>query len=240
MGKIRTLRLSPAAKTRRNFVWLLIGCFLLSISAGAQTKSALDSDSKGWVDILPDESFHGWTRIAIPPDKPVDPVSQWKVDVANRVLICEGDKGHEWLRYDRELRNAIFHVEWRFTKIPAGKGYNSGAYIRNSANGRIWHQAQIGGGSGGFLFGDTLVKGAIQRVNLRQQMKENRVREAGEWNTYELRSDGKTISLWVNGAVTNEFIECEIPKGYVGLEAEGYRIEFRNLKLKELRGSSPD
>jgi hypothetical protein len=29
--------------------------------------------------------------------------------------------------------------------------------------------------------------------------------------------------------------DCEVPKGYLGLEAEGYRVEFRNLKLKELR-----
>ena len=38
----------------------------------------------------------------------------------------------------------------------------------------------------------------------------------------------------MNGAVVSEFDECEVRKGYVGLEAEGYRIEFRNLKLKVL------
>lgn len=207
---------------------------MVAMAAGAQTKSALESDPKGWVDIFPDESLRGWTRVAIPPDKPLDATSQWKVDKANGVLVCEGNRGHEWLRYDRELRNAIFHVEWRFTKIEKGKGYNSGVYARNSADGRVWHQAQVGGGNGGYIFGDTPVKGVVQRINLRPQMKENRVREAGEWNTYELRADGKTITLWVNGAVTNEFTECELPKGYFGLEAEGYRIEFRNIKLKEL------
>jgi len=85
------------------------------------------------------------------------------------------------------------------------------------------------------LFGNTLVKGVPQRVNLREKMSENRVKPAGEWNTYEIRALGRQISLWVNGAVTNEFTDCEVPRGYVGLEAEGYRVEFRNIQLKRLQ-----
>jgi hypothetical protein len=43
---------------------------------------------------------------------------------------------------------------------------------------------------------------------------------------------GKDVTLWVNGAVTNEWHGCEVPEEYVGLEAEGFRIEFRNVKVK--------
>jgi len=46
--------------------------------------------------------------------------------------------------------------------------------------------------------------------------------------------DDPKISLWVNGDVTSEFAVSEVSKGYLGLEAEGSRIEFRNLKLKIL------
>jgi hypothetical protein len=186
------------------------------------------------VDIMPDPSFKGWTRLAFMTTNPMDPVSQWKVDTANKVLVCEGDRGHEFLRYDQELANAIFHVEYRFTKIEGGKGYNSGVMIRNSADGTIWHQAQAGDQSGGWLFGGSPAQGTLQRFNLRAQMKENSVKAAGEWNVFELRSDGPKITLWVNGVVSNEMTNCEVPKGYAGLEAEGYRVEFRNIKLKVL------
>ena len=71
-------------------------------------------------------------------------------------------------------------------------------------------------------------------VNLRQKMSANRVKPAGEWNVYEIRAVGKQIALWVNGAVVNEFADCEVPRGYFGLEAEGYRVEFRNIQLKRL------
>jgi hypothetical protein len=207
---------------------------LSAISLWAQTPSALESDPKGWVDIMPDQSFKGWTRLPFLTTNPMDPVSQWKADTANKVLVCEGDHGHEFLRYDKELANAIFHAEYRFTKIEAGKGYNSGVMIRNSADGAIWHQAQAGDQSGGYLFGSSPAQGKPQRFNLRTQMKENPVKPAGEWNVVELRADGPKITLWVNGVVTSEMTNCEVPKGYVGLEAEGYRIEFRNIKLKEL------
>lgn len=214
---------------RRLFLLMAFG-----IACWAQTPSALESDPKGWTDIMPDATFKGWTRLPFMVTTPMNPESQWKVDSANKLLICEGDKGHEYLRYDKELANLILHVEWRFVPIAGGKGYNSGVMVRNNADGSIWHQAQVGDASGGFLMGDTLVGGSKQRVNLRAQMKENRVKPAGEWNTYEIRAEGPKMTLWVNGAVTTEITNLEVLKGFVGLEAEGYRIEFRNIKLKVL------
>ena len=62
-----------------------------------------------------------------------------------------------------------------------------------------------------------------------------RVKPAGEWNTLEVTAAGKALTLWVNGAVTCQFEDCGREKGRVGLEGEGYRIEFRNLKVKALR-----
>jgi|SRR5271157_1006913 len=208
--------------------------FLLSATLWAQTRNALPSDTSGWIDILPDESFKGWTRVAIPPDKALDSVSQWKLDKARRVIICEGDRGHEWLRYDREFANFILHVEWRFTEREGLKGYNSGVFIRNSADGRVWHQAQVGAGNDGYLFGRTLLDGKLTDMKFSPKPKVNRIKPPGEWNIYEIWCQGPKITLWVNGVVSSEFAAPEVPKGYLGLEAEGFRIEFRNLKVKLL------
>ncbi len=213
---------------------LAMGLFVPVALASPQTQSALESDPEGWTELLNGESLKGWTRVAYPPGAKLEPASQWAVDAANHHIVCRGTGPREGLRYDREFENFILHVEWRFTRREGVEGYNSGIYVRANADGSLWHQAQTLDAEGGFLFGDTLVKGVRQRVNLSGERKENRVRPAGEWNTYEIRCEGKKITLWVNGAVTSEFTECELPKGYVGLEAEGYRIEFRNLKLKVL------
>ena len=83
--------------------------FLLFVSAAA-------AQSGGWQDLFPDAQFSQWTRIAIPPTGKLDPVTQWKIDAANKVLVCEGDRGHEMLRYNRELADFVLQVEWRFTR----------------------------------------------------------------------------------------------------------------------------
>ncbi len=64
-------------------------------------------------------------------------------------------------------------------------------------------------------------------------MPENRIKPAGEWNTYELSAVGDQVSLWVNGGSASE-MKCEVRRGFFGLEAEGYRVEYRNIRLKAL------
>jgi hypothetical protein len=217
---------------------LLLGVLVLP-AVQAPAPSALLSDPKGWVDLLADKGLKDWTRVPLgavgqlPAGQAGDP-SPWKLEPSGEILICEGDKaGHEMFRHGAELGDFVLHVEWRFTKLEGEKPYNSGIFVRTAADGAIWFQAQTGP-AGGYLFGNAPVNGKIERVNLRQKMTENRVAPAGEWNTYEIRAVGKTLALWVNGAVVNEYAECEVPRGFIGLEAEGYRIEFRNLKLKRL------
>lgn len=215
---------------------LLLG--LLALAAiQAPSPSALVSDPKGWVDLLADISLKDWTRVPLgpvgqlPAGQATDP-SPWKLDASGGTLVCEGAKaGHEMFRYTAELGDFVLHVEWRFTKLEGEQPYNSGVFVKASADGSSWFQAQTGP-AGGYLFGSVPVNGTMQRVNLRDKMVENRVKPAGEWNVYEIKAVGKTLALWVNGIVVNEYAECEVPRGFVGLEAEGFRIEFRNLKLK--------
>jgi len=192
------------------------------------------AQSEEWKDISPDAAFSQWTRLSIPPGQPVSEPSQWKIDAAAGTLVCEGDGGHEMLRYNTPYKDVVLHVEWRFTRLAdAGAKYNSGVFIRNSANGAVWHQAQTGP-AGGYLFGNTPVHGVPQRIDLRAQMVENRVKPAGEWNVYDITARGRTISLAVNGKLVSEYTQTEIPEGYLALEAEGYRIEFRRIRVKVL------
>jgi hypothetical protein len=183
-------------------------------------------------DILPGADLKGWTRIPIPPTDGLKPNLQWRVEPEQGAVVCAGTGQHEWLRYDVPVTDFVFEVDWRFT--PKGDvKYNSGIGVRLSQYGEIWAQAQTGP-TGGYLFGQNLVEGALERFNLLKQMKENRVKPAGEWNHYEIRAQGDRISLYVNGAMVSEIAGYALRKGYVGLEAEGHEITFRNLKLRPL------
>jgi hypothetical protein len=90
----------------------------------------------------------------------------------------------------------------------------------------------VGSTDGGYLFGDNPESGAVRRFNLRRNLRPQHMKLPGEWNTYRIRCVGKTIALWVNGVKQSEFDRCNNPRGYIGLEAEGSRIGFRNLRIR--------
>jgi len=191
---------------------------------------------QGWIDITPGPNLQGWTIVDVPADGPLSPVSQWSVDAPSGVVTCSGKGGRDWLRCDRkEFSDFVLHVDWRFAKLDSPVKYNSGVFVRNGPEFTIWHQAQCGSSSGGFLFGNSPVNGEIKRSDTRDQIQgTNPVKPAGEWNSYEITCQDSTLSLVVNGVPTTRWQHLEVPKGYVGLEAEGYAIEFKNLRIKEL------
>jgi len=56
----------------------------------------------------------------------------------------------------------------------------------------------------------------------------------GEWNHYYIRAINGEVRLWVNGEEVNGGNECVPSTGYLALEAEGSRVEFRNFRIREL------
>jgi Domain of Unknown Function (DUF1080) len=184
------------------------------------------------VNLFPADYQSQWTRIAIPPTHPVSDIAQWHIDAAKGEIKCDGNGGHEWLRFGRELGNFTFHVKWRFIPQPGSPQYNSGVFFRNDENGVIWHQAQTSIG-GGYIFGETPVNGKLTSFNLQKDMKENRLHQPGQWNTYDIRCSGPTCTLAVNGEVVNT-VQTGVEKGYIGLEAEGFPIVFKDFKVREL------
>jgi hypothetical protein len=59
-------------------------------------------------------------------------------------------------------------------------------------------------------------------------------RPLGEWNHYYVRAINGEVRLWVNGEEVNGGTRCQPASGYLALEAEGARIEYRNFRLREL------
>lgn len=202
---------------------LLIFCALLSVAALASAQA---------VNMFPKDYQQAWTRVAIPPSHPLSASDQWHINPKTREIVCDGNQGHEFLRFNRELVNFDFKVEWRFTPVPGTTKYNSGVFFRNSKDGTIWHQAQTSLG-GGYIFAETPVDGKLTRLNLQKEMTENRVKPAGQWNAYDIHCVGGTCTLAVNGQVVNT-LHISVDKGYVGLEAEGYQITFRHFRLEQL------
>jgi hypothetical protein len=194
------------------------------------TPSALSTDPSGWEDIMPAPDLKGWLDVPLH-----SKLTRQQWHVVNGQLVCDGDGGKDVLLLDRKVRNCIFHVEYCLTKIEGqkDKSYNSGVFIRTSRDAAIWHQAQVGSLFGGYWFGVTPNGGGgTTRFNV--PSLPCRVKEAGEWNTYELTVQGRNLLLWVNGYPCAPFHDCGLDEGYLGVQGEGSLITFRNLKLKVL------
>ena len=203
--------------------WEVLTARMTTVNAAIEARHAEAGHAGEAVDLLPPADLKGWTRVPIPAVDGLKPQMQWRVDEAQHALICSGDGGHEWLRYDRELGDFVLQADWRFTpRGPEEKRYNSGIGVRLSKAGEIWYQAQTGL-TGGYLFGTNFVDGVLKPFNLSRDMKENRVKPAGEWNHYQVTARGEQISLAVNGEVVSELRTCGLRRGYVGFEAKGSR-----------------
>jgi len=212
---------------------LLLLLIAASLQGQEAKKSTLETDPKGWIDLLPARDLQGWKRVPLAPDTKLNAKNPWKVE--GNLLLCDGVGVKEMLLYDKEFTDGVFHLEWRFRKVEGKTDYNSGAYVRTAIDGKLWHQVQIAHLDKppvmGDLFGVTLIKEKPEQFLVRGDGAK-RVNPPGEWNTYEITAKGNNVSVWFNGAETLTWKDCAVKKGHVGMQAEFFFIEFRNLKFK--------
>ncbi|MBT5101192.1 MAG: DUF1080 domain-containing protein, partial [Planctomycetes bacterium] len=61
---------------------------------------------------------------------------------------------------------------------------------------------------------------------------ERLTKPAGEWNHYRIVAVDAAVRLWVNGLEVNGAKMCSPATGYLALESEGAKIEFRGLRIR--------
>lgn len=65
--------------------------------------------------------------------------------------------------------------------------------------------------------------------------KDDVEKPVGEWNTYEIKAEGDTITPILNGKVMNVGIKCSHTKGKILFQSEGAEVFFRRIDLKPLK-----
>jgi len=160
----------------------------------------------------------------------------WSIDAEKKLLLCDGrDKIKEMLLYEKPFTDGVFHVEWRFRPTEDKVGYNGGVYVRSLMDGKSWLQAQVAildkPPFVGDLFADVPVDGKPQRV-IKSGSGPKHMKAIGEWNAMEVSAQGKKIEVSLNGHKVTTWDDYPVAKGHVGLQAEFYFVEYRNLKFK--------
>ena len=135
--------------------------------------------------------------------------SSWKIEEG--LLVLTGGNSHLFTK--EAFGDFIVRFQWR----PVKKGYNSGFFIRGRS------QIQMAQGGAGQLFGSERTQG-VPKLH----------KPPGEWNEWEVTCIGPNLSLKVNGKSAWEIDDFKPVRGPLGFEAEGHRIEFRELRIKRL------
>ncbi len=184
------------------------------------------------------ENLDDWTIYV--EDESVNPEEYFYV---NDGMIETLGKPIGYARTNKEYENYKLHIEWRYPEEPT----NSGVFVHVKGPDMIWvshYQGQlkhenagdfiIHGVESATLNGKVYNSTADDKPLIAKQHPTNE-NPAGEWNTYEIICKGSKIELYVNGLLQNVATDCSATKGGIGLQAEGSKIQFRNLWVKPLK-----
>jgi hypothetical protein len=193
----------------------LAAAVLLATAAAAPAQKLSDEEAKdGFVSLFDGKDFTGW-RFGNGSALEKLP-SNWKVE-DGVIKLTGGGSPHlasQWDYDDFDLR-----LEWR----GFAKGYNSGVYVR-SGRAVGANQINLAESDAGHLMGGA--KGGNKVPELQKPLK--------EWNEWRVLAAGQKMTLWCNGKQAWEVTDFKVPRGYLGLQAEGQVMEFRNLRVKEI------
>ena len=210
---------------------ILIPFLLLAMLVPAGRSAAQES---GWQPLFNGVDLTGW----------VGAVDGYSVE--DGLLVCRADGGGN-LYYDRELDDFVLRFAFRMEA-----GGNNGVGVRSEqGKDAAYHGMEIQ------ILDDYDPKyadlqpyqyhGSIYGVVAAER---GALRPAGEWNEQEIRAEGSRITVTLNGQV---IVDADLreaarggtvdgrehpglfnEKGYIGFLGHGSRIEFRDIRLREL------
>jgi predicted neuraminidase len=226
----------------------ITACFVFAAGAAPLRAAEAAPAEEGFVPLFNGKDLSGWVPVNVAPDT---------FSVRDGEIVTTG-KPTGVMRTDRQYENFILELDWKH--ITAGG--NSGLFVWSdaiTAPGQPFTRAfevQIlddayftpemkkrgvatGHGDVFAIHGSSFKPDRPHPEGwMRCLPSEHRANPAGQWNHYRVVCNDGDIKLAVNGKVVSGGSQAKPRKGYICLEAEGAECHFRNIRIKELPGSS--
>ncbi len=157
-------------------------------------------------------SLHGWSV-----------ENDCDVDVVDGCLRLKAGNG--WLRSHHTYRDFDLHVEW---KALQAENYDAGIYIRASRDGKPSPKP---------AYQVNLLQNKEGNISSLPGAESSGLVKAGEWNAFDLRVVGDTVSLKINGQQAYTAAGLKQLDGYIGFQVEvpvGGQFLIKNVNLTEL------
>jgi len=211
--------------------------FFLPLAASfAQNRVSQDEQQAGYVPLFNGRDLSGWTG---------DP-RLWKVE--NGLLVGTTDqtpiRENTFLIYEKPFSDFDLKAEVKL------RNHNSGILFRSAVQpGPGWvvggYQADFSEAGEKSAWGNLHEERGRKRGLMRTpdegwQKGRKRYRK-GDWNELEIRAEADRLRIWLNGGMTMDMTDDKARSGVIALQlhkGEPMRVEFRNIRIKDLSGSA--
>jgi hypothetical protein len=142
--------------------------------------------------------------------------------------VLKNDGGNGWLRSDKEYADFVLRLEVRWLK-PRN---DSGVFLRAGKEGDNWpnrkYEVQAENSERiVHVFGANCKRDAAKAFKLLKPDK--------EWNSLEIKCQGTKCEVKLNGEVAATADDLKHARGHLGFQGEGGQLEWRNLRIQELK-----
>jgi hypothetical protein len=200
-------------------------------------------DKDGWIEMFNGKDFTGWVI-----DGPTEYKDKADGNKAKPLWVVEdgmiktAGNGFGFLRYNRKFSDFIFHVEYRMVKgANSGLGIRTGVFDpkQSTASRPSYFAYEVQLLDDSDKTPDKHTTGSLYRYVAPTALAN---KPAPEWNSVEVECRGPRIKIVINGKAvldvdqsTIEEIKNKPQSGYVCVQTHSKQVEFRNLRIKELK-----
>ena len=207
------------------------------------------SPESGGQSLFNGRDLRGWHLDVPAADSNVRLRSPFEVRNGNLVSLGE-PRGH--LLTDSIYRDYRLEIEYRFPGAPGNAGVLVHASTPRALYGMFPRSIEVqmeNGNAGDFwcIVEDISVPDMERRRGPRTDWgitegKARRIRNLtdssekslGEWNVMIVEALGRSIRVWVNGALVNDGSGATADRGRIALQSEGAEVEFRKVALSPI------
>lgn len=211
--------------------------FLCAILLGLSGCSSNESGStSSGPPFQPEEGFTLLTMadfIAFPAAKAGDGET-WSAE--GSTIICTG-KPRGYAYTNKSYGNFTLRLEYRFAAPDDGTkpdDSNTGFLIYISGDHKVWPVCLEVQGKHSEMAGiKSNSRDVIIEIEDNESARETARRPVGEWNRIEIVSKDGALTSILNGTQICQSVAGELQAGPLGLQSEGFAVEFRNVRIRE-------
>jgi len=167
--------------------------------------------ANGWISLFDGQSLYGWKS---------EVEADWRV-ADGAIVVTEGDVG--LLRTTTQYSDYVLKLDFR-----AAKGANSGIFLRTSPKPKNvtsdCYELNIAATDNPFPTGSL-----VERKKVEGDLN------SPDWQTFEVTVNGGEISVKLNDKTVLDYTDPKpTGRGFIGLQHNSGKVEFRNIRLKPL------